>query len=277
MYRKLLNFFEGEGNPGDGGAPSAGETAQLANGQMDGQTEPTQEDLDAEFEALIKGKYKSQYDKRFQESFDRRHKDYKQTQETLKGMEPMLDMLRQKYGVKDLKDLQKAIVEDDSYYETEAAERGISVEQLKYMKQIERENAKFRQQQEESRQQEAAREKVNRWIQQEAGMKNQYPAFSLRAELQNPDFEQLLLSGVDVETAYKVTHMDEIMGGAMNYTAKKAVEKTVKGIQARGNRPDEAGIAPARGNPGKKSVSDMSGDEIMDIAKRVMNGETITL
>lgn len=276
MYRKLLNFFEGEGAPGDGGAQSAGDTAQIANGQ-DGQTEPTQEELDAEFDALIKGKYKSQYDKRFQESFDRRHKDYKQTQETLKGMEPMLDMLRQKYGVQDLKDLQKAIVEDDSYYEAEAAERGISVEQLKYMKQIERENAGFRRQQEETRRQEAAREKVSRWMQQEAGMKNLYPGFSLRAELQNPDFEQLLLSGVDVETAYKVTHMDEIMGGAMNYTAKKAVEKTVKGIQARGNRPDEAGITPTRGNPGKKSVNDMSGDEIMDIAKRVMNGETITL
>lgn len=55
-------------------------------------------------------------------------------------------MLAQKYGVDpgDLEKLSSAIEEDDSYYEDEATRRGLTVQQLKEMKRIERENETLR-------------------------------------------------------------------------------------------------------------------------------------
>lgn len=275
-YKKLLNFFEGEAGEGTGEG-----TAQAAAGQTEGTTTEgtgeTPEDLDAEFDAMIKGKFKEQYNRRFQTAFDQRHKDYKQNQEMVKTLAPMLDMLKAKYGVSELNDLQKAIMDDDSYYEQEAMARGYSVEQLKHIKKLERDNARLEAEHQETIRQQAAREQAEKWGRQEQELRKMVPDLDVRKELENPDFERMLTSGVDMKTAYQVVHMDEIMSGAMNYTAKKAVEKTVKGIQARGQRPDELGLSKQQGDPGKKTVSDMTGDEILDIAKRAMKGEIITL
>lgn len=51
----------------------------------------------------------------------------------------------------------------------------------------------------------------------------------------------LLRSGVDARTAYEVVHKDEIIGGAMQYTAQRVQEKVVNDIRARGMRPPENG------------------------------------
>ena len=140
MKSKLLTFFDGEGTGSDNGQVAAdqtgSDTTQLAAEEK--------EDLDADFEALINGKYKAQYDARFQQGINARHKDYMQNKQQLESLNPMLDMLKEKYGVSDVKDLQKAIMDDDSYYEEEAMERGLTVEQLKYMKQMEREKKAYK-------------------------------------------------------------------------------------------------------------------------------------
>lgn len=273
MKRKLLNFFDGEGTGSESGQAAAdqtgSETTQIA-------TEEKEEDLEADFEALIKGKYKAQYDARFQKGFNARHKDYMQNKQQLETLTPVLDMLKEKYGVTDVKDLQKAIMDDDSYYEDEAMERGMTVEQLKYMKQMERENKAYKEREQESIREQMMREKVENWIRQESELKNKIPNFSLRDELSNPRFEGLLTAGVDVETAYNVIHQEEILSGAMNYTAQKAVEKTVNDIKARGMRPTENGIGGTGSEPKKKTVGDMSGDEIMELAKRAKRGEKIS-
>lgn len=266
-FNKLLSFFDGEG------AAEGSETAEVAQQQEEPVVE---ENLDADFEALIKGKYKEQYDKRFQQAFDKRHKDYKQTKETLEGLNPMLEMLKGKYGVEDIAELQNAIMDDDSYYEQEAMERGYTVEQLKHIKQLERDNAHYLAEQERMAKQRAADETIGRWMQQAEAFKQQVPTFDLATEMEDPAFESLLGSGVDVKTAYNVIHMDEIMQGSMNYAAAKATERTVNSIKAKGTRPDEIGLHKQRGDPGKKRISDMSGDEILELANRAKRGEKIT-
>lgn len=262
MFKKLLSFFEGEGE--------GGEEAEVTD-----QQEP--ENLEADFDALIKGKYKEQYDARFQKAFNERHKDYKQTKETLDGLNPMLDMLKSKYGVQDTAQLQQAIMDDDSYYEQEAMERGYTVEQLKEIKRIERENAEFKRMQEQAQKDRYIQEKVNKWVAEADAFKQQVPDFDFRTEMRDPSFQRLLENGVPVAHAYQVIHMNEIMTGGMQYAAQKATERTVKSIQAKGTRPDEIGLSTQRGNPGRKSVSDMSGDEILEMAKRAKKGESITL
>lgn len=272
MKDKLLTFFDGEATGSDNGQVAAdqtgSDTTQVATEEK--------EDLDADFEALIKGKYKAQYDARFQQGINARHKDYMQNKQQLESLNPMLDMLKEKYGVSDVKDLQKAIMDDDSYYEEEAVERGLTVEQLKYMKQMERENKAYKAREQESIQEQMQREKIEGWLRQEAQFKQKAPEFSLREELANPEFERLLAAGVNVETAFNVIHQDEIMSGAMNYTAKKAVEKTVNDIKARGMRPPENGLGTTGAEPKKKTVGEMTGNEILEMAKKAKKGEKIS-
>lgn len=272
MKSKLLTFFDGEGTGSDNGQVAAdqtgSDTTQVATEEK--------EDLDADFEALIKGKYKAQYDARFQQGINARHKDYMQNKQQLESLNPMLDMLKEKYGVSDVKDLQKAIMDDDSYYEEEAMERGLTVEQLKYMKQMERENKAYKDREQESIQEQMQREKIEGWLRQEAQFKQKAPDFSLREELANPEFERLLAAGVNVETAFNVIHQDEIMSGAMNYTAKKAVEKTVNDIKARGMRPSENGLGTTATEPKRKTVGEMTGEEILEMANKAKKGEKIS-
>lgn len=272
MKDKLLTFFDGEGTGSDNGQVAADQTGSNTT-QVAAEEK---EDLDADFEALIKGKYKAQYDARFQQGINARHKDYMQNKQQLESLNPMLDMLKEKYGVSDVKDLQKAIMDDDSYYEEEAMERGLTVEQLKYMKQMERENKAYKAREQESIQEQMQREKIEGWLRQEAQFKQKAPDFSLREELANPEFERLLAAGVNVETAFNVIHQDEIMSGAMNYTAKKAVEKTVNDIKARGMRPSENGLGTTGAEPKKKTVGEMTGNEILEMAKKAKKGEKIS-
>lgn len=272
MKSKLLTFFDGEGTGSDNGQVAAdqtgSDTTQVATEEK--------EDLDADFEALIKGKYKAQYDARFQQGINARHKDYMQNKQQLESLNPMLDMLKEKYGVSDVSELQKAIMDDDSYYEQEAMDRGMTVEQLKYMKQMERENKAYKAREQESIQEQMQREKIEGWLRQEAQFKQKAPDFSLREELANPEFERLLAAGVNVETAFNVIHQDEIMSGAMNYTAKKAVEKTVNDIKARGMRPSENGLGTTSAEQKRKTVGEMTGEEILEMANKAKRGEKIS-
>lgn len=263
-YKKILNFF-GEGAEGAAGEAGA-EGVQAAAEQTTEDTTP--EDMDAKFEAMIKGEYKEQYEKTFQKAFNMRHKDYKTMQETVNTMNPVMDMLKAKYGVQDVTALQEAILNDDSYYEQEAMERGMSVEHLKYMKKMERENAQYQRREAEQKKQEASRKQAQIWQRQEQELRELVPNLDIQKELQNEHFQQMLVNGVDMKTAYQVIHMDEIMSGSMAYAAKQAKEKTVKNIQARGLRPDENGIAHQSGDPGRKTVKDMSGDDILALAEK---------
>lgn len=272
MKDKLLTFFDGEGTGSDNGQVAADQTGSDTTQVADEE----KEDLDADFEALIKGKYKAQYDARFQQGINARHKDYMQNKQQLESLNPMLDMLKEKYGVSDVSELQKAIMDDDSYYEQEAMDRGMTVEQLKYMKQMERENKAYKEREQESIKEQMQREKIEGWLRQETEFKQKAPEFSLRAELANPEFERLLAAGVNVETAFNVIHQDEIMSGAMNYTAKKAVEKTVNDIKARGMRPSENGLGTTATEPKRKTVGEMTGEEILEMANKAKKGEKIS-
>lgn len=272
MKSKLLTFFDGEGSGSESGQVAADQTGSDTTQVADEE----KEDLDADFEALIKGKYKAQYDARFQQGINARHKDYMQNKQQLESLNPMLDMLKEKYGVSDVSELQKAIMDDDSYYEQEAMDRGMTVEQLKYMKQMERENKAYKAREQESIQEQMQREKIEGWLRQEAQFKQKAPDFSLREELANPEFERLLAAGVNVETAFNVIHQDEIMSGAMNYTAKKAVEKTVNDIKARGMRPSENGLGTTAAEQKRKTVGEMTGEEILEMANKAKRGEKIS-
>ena len=86
-----------------------------------------------------------------------------------------------------------------------------------------------------------------------------------------------LKSGVDVRTAYEVAHHDEIISGAMQFTAQKVKEKTVNDIRARGMRPSEGGLGEHPAGEGQLDVTKLTRQQRADMAKRASRGEIINL
>lgn len=235
-------------------------------------------DLDAEFEALIKGKYKAQYDARTQDTIQKRLKGSKETVDRYNALAPTLEMLGKKYGVdaNDIEALNKAIQEDDSYYEEEALEKGISVQQLKEIRKMERENAELKAQMEAAQRHENGKKLYAAWMQQAEEAKQIYPSFNLEEEMANPKFLDLLRSNIDVRTAYEVLHKDDIIRGAMQFTAQAVESKIAKKIASNGARPAENGMRSQSAAVVKSDVSKLNKKDIDEVIRRVARGERVT-
>ena len=309
IFPMLLNlqlFAEGAGG-GDGGTGASGatgETATAAVSQTKGvklnpladvqygirptakaeETTPAAEvvenpteDRNAKYEAFIK-EHKDLDDARIQNIVQKRLKNSKETVERYEALAPTLEILAKKYGVdaSDVKALNKAIEEDDSYFEEEALEKGITVEQLKEFRKMERENAAFRKQAEEQARKENAKRVYAKWTEQAEQTKAIYPSFDLNTEAKNPQFLQLLNSNVDVRTAYEVIHKDDIISGAMQFTAKTVEQKLANKIIAGGARPTENGNSSQGAAQTKSDVSLLTKADRAEIARRVAGGEKIS-
>jgi hypothetical protein len=186
-------------------------------------------------------------------------------------------MLARKYGVKsdDIEALNKAIEEDDAYYEDEAMEKGITVEQLKEFRKMERENADLRRQMQERQTKENAERMYAGWMEQAEAAKAVYPTFDLKAEMNNPQFVNLLRNNIDVRTAYEVLHKDEIIPAAMQFTAKAVEQKLTNKIMSGGARPVENGNRSQSAAVVKSDVSQLSKADRQEIIRRVQRGEKI--
>ena len=308
FFRKLnLQLFAdgaGGGEGGTGAVGATGETATAAVSQRSGAKNPlanvvygkqatpaaeettpaaevktpTTEDRTAKFEELIKGEYKDLYDARVQDTIQKRLKSSKDTVERYEALAPTLEILAKKYGVDatDVKALNKAIEEDDSYFEEEALELGISVEQLKEKRKMERENADLKKQLEEQSRRDNANKVYAQWMEQAEKAKAVYPSFDFKTEMQNPQFVNLLRSNVDVRTAYEVIHKDDIIHGAMQFTAKTVEQKLANKIIANGARPAENGNSSQGATVVKSDVSQLSKADRAEIIRRVQRGEKIS-
>lgn len=312
MYKNKYNPFAlnlqlfADGGAGDGGTGASegatGETAVAAVPQTKGsknpladvkygiqedsaQTSTVQETADVvetpdrnkEFEKLIKGEYKDLYDAKMQDTIQRRLKSTRETVEKYEALTPTLEMLAKKYGVDaaDINALNQAIEEDDSYYEEEALEKGITVQQLKEIRKMERENSELRRQMQEKENRENANRLYQKWMEQAQQAKAVYPSFDLSSEMQNPKFIDLLRANIDVRTAYEVLNNDKIIPAAMQFTAKQVEQKLTNKIVANGARPSENGMSSQSASLTKSDVSQLTKADRQEIARRVARGEKI--
>ena len=241
------------------------------------QTATAAPDRNAEFEKLIKGEYKDLYDAKMQDTIKKRLKGTNETVEKYNALQPILEILGKKHGVDatDINALSKAIEEDDSYFEDEALEKGMTVQQLKEFKKMERENAELKAMKDEQKRQEEGKKLYSAWMQQAEEAQKVYPSFDLRAEMNNPRFLDLLRSNVDVRTAYEVIHKDEIIPAAMQFTAQTVESKLAKSIASNGARPSENGMSSQSAAVVKSDVSQLSKADRAEIIRRVQRGEKI--
>ena len=150
------------------------------------------------------------------------------------------------------------------------------MEQLKRFKAMERENAQLKEAAQERERVERANQVQARWAKESEDTKAIYSGFDFTTEAQNPQFANLLKAGVDVRTAYEVTHHDDIISGAMQFAVQQTQEKTVKDIRTRGMRPDEGALGARSAGDGHMDVSKLTRQQRAELAKRALRGEHVT-
>lgn len=231
-------------------------------------------DFEAEHKAEIEGIIKDRLKKSSKENSDLNGK--------LKALAPIIEANAKKYGVdaSDLDAIVKAFEDDDDNLRDEAYEREMSVEQLKSFKKMEKENRSLHEIKEEHerrlREEEDERkrqEQFDKWNAEAEELKAIYPSFNPATELQNEKFARLLGLGVDMRTCYEIAHKDEIIHGAMQYTAEKTAEKIANSVIANGARPSENGLSSQAAAISKPDINKMSRADIEAIKKRARSGE----
>lgn len=230
---------QGEAQTGEPAQEESAVPQEDAHTEEENQGKPSWDDLMKDPE----------YRERMQETVQARLRTAKAAEETLGKMAPALELLARKYGQDpeslDYDALAKAISDDDSYYENKAMEMGVSIETAKKMDQIERDNARYQREEAMSLERQKVQNHIRSLQEQAETLRQIYPGFDLRKELENPDFSRLVSPNVNVpvKDAYFAVHADEIQRGGMQVAAQKTAEKMSKAIQSGSMRPRESGAA----------------------------------
>ncbi|MBE6961274.1 MAG: ribosomal-processing cysteine protease Prp [Ruminococcaceae bacterium] len=225
------------------------------------------------FRALIEGEYKEQYTELFQNAFNRRFREAKGMESRLKAQKPVLELLAQRYNVQpdDMAGLRSAMEADESYWRAAAEKAGMSVEQYRQFEKLRQDSRQLQQ----LRQRQRAGQQLTGWLREASAVRNQYPAFDFQAELADGNFRQLLRSGVGVQQAYELRHMEEIKAAAARQAAQSAGEQMAARIQSRSVRPRENGISTQSAAVTGSDVRSLTPAQRREIARRVQRGDKI--
>lgn len=309
----LQLFAEGGAPAGDGGAEGTGVSAPAAGVQNKGakgnplanvvygkqpqesapaagvqntdpkSTQPTQPeqqpDRNAEFDAMIKGDYKDAYNKNVQNILQQRLKGANEVRQKYEAATPLLELIAERYGVQadDVEGMIKALEDDDALYEQAAMDKNMDVKDYKRQLKLERENARLRSNEAKRVKDQAWSDQVAEWARQTEELKSEYPNINLSKEMENTDFREKLFKGYTVADAYLTTHKDDVVGGAMQYTAQAVEKKIANKIAAGGSRPAENGTSGQSGVVIKSDPSKWTKQDREEVRRRAARGERIML
>lgn len=278
-YIFFAQLFEDGAAGGDGAGSGSLGKEQDAGDAFETETEGTpgiedtqDEDLDTEFEELIKGKYKDQYQNRVNSAIGRRFKS--QNAKDAAGKKVM-DAIAMRYGINDPDPdkLLKAIEEDNTLLDEAAAKAGLSPKQYKRMMELEQQNA-ARSKEDEQRKKSELQEQFSRQLQnQSKACKKLFPDFDFQKEVQNKQFSDMLRAGMDVTSAYKAVHVDEILSGGMKMAMQKGTEKVAAAVRRNAGRAVENGLGTGSAVSTVIDYSKMTDEEFDEFQAKVMRGE----
>lgn len=224
------------------------------------------------YEELIKGEFKSDYNKDVNHIVGKR---IAQERERMRPLSELAEKLMVRYEAEDFEDLLKKI-DDDSVFEAMSIEKGKDPEVLKELEGLRVFQNRMHNR---MRMQEAEREadmQHDRWVQEAEEIKKTYPGFNLEDELQNPQFRSMITTKnpqyqISMLDAYKMLHHEELVKAA----EEAALSKAAKSVSVNAARPSENGLGNQSGVIVKNDVSKLTKKERADIARRVARGERI--
>lgn len=241
------------------------------------------------FGQLMQGEYAAE----FEEAMQRAAQVAAQNIQNNPQMKALMDALGEAYGVDtsspdSLAALTDAVkngkVKNDAYYETLAAEKGISVKTAREMDRMEGELQRANAEKQRAEQMRAAAEHQQRvaavqaqWQAEAERLQQKYPSFALDEVLNNPAVADMIRRGIGLEAAYRAAYFDQLMENQTAQTAKQVEQGVAARIQQRGQRPTENGVRPGGAAENKVDVEHMTRAQRAELARRARRGERIVL
>lgn len=235
----------------------------------------------------------SEYAAEFEEAMQRAAQLAVQNVQQSPDVKGLLEALGEAYGIdaqdaNNLAALTDAIkngkVKNDEYYETMAAERGISVKTAREMDRMESELQRANAEKQRTEQLRVAMEHQQRaaavraqWEAEAAQLKVKYPEFELDEVLNNPSVADMIRRGIGLEAAYRAAYFDKLMEASTARTAQQVEQGVTARIQQRAQRPAENGAHPGGAAEMKVDVAHMTAKQRAELAKRARRGERIVL
>ena len=296
---KLLQPPAGGSSLGEGAKADTDTQAEENAGQSEekeqkpGEGEEKKELTPAEkrraFGELMQGEYAAE----FEEALQRASQATVQNIQNSPQVKALMEALGEAYGVDtaspdSLAALTDAVkngrVKNDAYYETLAAEKGISVKTAREMDRMEGELQRAAAEKQRAEQLRQAAEHQQRaaavraqWEAEAQKLQQKYPAFELDEVMNNPAVKDMILRGVGLEAAYRAAYFDQLMENQTALTAKQVEQGVEARIRQRGQRPAENGTHPGGAAEMKVDVAHMTKAQRLELAKRARHGERIVL
>ena len=235
------------------------------------------EDIDAEFEELIKGKYKQQFDGRVHSIMQNRFKNAQDAKDVAAKWQGATAALAAMYGIDgtDPDALKDAIEKDDGLFSAQAEAQGLTPEQFRENLRLRMDAQTGRNMQEQMRIETEKQATFQRWESEAAELTETFPNFDLAYELENEAFLDGLNRGLSVRDAFFVAHMDEIVAGSNAAAKSEATQKVVDNFNQRAARPAENGASHKPAVIRKTDPSKFTDADLDEIARRSRRGETI--
>ncbi len=235
------------------------------------------EDIDAEFEELIKGKYKQQFDSRVHGIMQNRFKNAQDAKDVAASWQKATAALAAMYGIDgtDPEALRNAIEKDDGFFSAQAEAQGLTPEQFRENLRLRMDAQTGRNMQEQMRIEAEKQATFQRWESEAAELTETFPNFDLAYELENEAFFANLNRGLSVRDAFFVAHMDEIVTGSNAAAKSEATQKVVDNFNQRAARPAENGASHKPAVIRKTDPSKFTDADLDEIARRSRRGETI--
>ena len=235
------------------------------------------EDIDAEFEELLKGKYKQQFDGRVHSIMQNRFKNAQDAKDVAAKWQGATAALAAMYGIDgtDPDALKDAIEKDDGLFSAQAEAQGLTPEQFRENLRLRMDAQTGRNMQEQMRIEAEKQAKFQRWESEAAELTEIFPNFDLAYELENEAFLDGLNRGLSVRDAFFVAHMDEIVAGSNAAAKSEATQKVVDNFNQRAARPAENGASHKPAVIRKTDPSKFTDADLDEIARRSRRGETI--
>ncbi len=242
------------------------------------QTEEPAGDRKEKFEQLIKGEYKDIYSRKIKDIISKRLKGMEELKAKLAGMQDIIDILSEKYGVdaNDISALRANVMDDDSLIIEQADKKGLDVKNYRYIKSLELENRYYKERAEREREKAQMADAIGRWYNETELVAKDYPEFDINEEMENAMFIQLIKNGVDMKTAYEVVHHMDIIEKIKKTSSEDAAKAVREQMQSVNSRPVENGLSAQSPAVFKTDVSKLTPAQRSEIARRVAMGEKIS-
>lgn len=253
--------------------------AQASQVGSDNDAADEAEDLNAEWETLTGkgGKFHDMLGQRVSNAIQDRFKNQANLQGQVDQISEDLAPLFANYGLKagDFEGLKNAVANDEAFYRAGAERAGLDIDQYKENLRLKAEAERGRRITEAYEQQQRQNEMFERWESEADELRRAFPNFDLGLEMQmNEEFARLISGGLSVRQAFVSTHVDEIMNGATQETARQTSQNVVRNIQSRAARPSENGLRHAPAIQRKSDPSSLTNDDMDEILRRVQEGDS---